>query len=265
MARTYSCKYPSSLHADGLGCHVRENDIELTQRVRLLVVMFACQRNIPWSHKPGLLNLRLGFANLEGCRETRQSLCQPFANPSSPTLCQPFLPTPLQAPLSRGPHFPWTPGRDFFVNFFWSPFPAKRSTKTPQKVWEKFGAKFGAKFWTKIPKKIGELSFSNFSDLIWWWGQLASTATHSQRPEPTTSLFIESKQARPRFLLILARDADLSVTISQMIRSPTVSRSGMDGLLCAQCWWAASTLCNIESLPFTPKFLQINSPPGFFL
>ena len=38
-----------------------------------------------------------------GCKET---LCQPFANPS-PTFRQPFLPTPLQAPLSMGPNHPF--------------------------------------------------------------------------------------------------------------------------------------------------------------
>ena len=40
--------------------------------------------------------------------------------------------------------------RGFLVNFFWSPSPTKRSTKTPQKIRGKFGAKFGAKFGTKI-------------------------------------------------------------------------------------------------------------------
>ena len=33
----------------------------------------------------------------------------------------------------------------FLVNFFWSPFPTKRSTKTHQKIRGKFGAKFGTK------------------------------------------------------------------------------------------------------------------------
>ena len=42
--------------------------------------------------------------------------------------------------------------RGFLVNFFWSPFPTKRSTKTPQKIRGKFGVKFGAKFGTKIRK-----------------------------------------------------------------------------------------------------------------
>ena len=45
--------------------------------------------------------------------------------------------------------------RGFLVNFFWSPFPTKRSTKTPQKIRGKFGAKFGAKFGTKIRKIRG--------------------------------------------------------------------------------------------------------------
>ena len=42
--------------------------------------------------------------------------------------------------------------RGFLVNFFWSPFPTKRSTKTPQKIRGKSGAKFGTKFGTKIRK-----------------------------------------------------------------------------------------------------------------
>ena len=40
--------------------------------------------------------------------------------------------------------------RGFLVNFFWSPYPTKRSTKTPQKIRGKFGEKFGAKSGTKI-------------------------------------------------------------------------------------------------------------------
>ena len=38
--------------------------------------------------------------------------------------------------------------RGFLVNFFWSPSPTKRSTKTPRKFRGKFGAKFGANFGT---------------------------------------------------------------------------------------------------------------------
>ena len=51
--------------------------------------------------------------------------------------------------------------RGFLVNFFWSPSPTKRSTKTPQKIRGKFGAKFGAKFGTKI-RKIRESSGETF-------------------------------------------------------------------------------------------------------
>ena len=50
-------------------------------------------------------------------------------------------------------------------DFFWSPSPTKRSTKSPRKIQGKFGAKFGAKFGTKIRKNFGELSFCNFPDL----------------------------------------------------------------------------------------------------
>ena len=46
-------------------------------------------------------------------------------------------------------------GRGFLVNFFWSPFPGKQSTKTPRKIRGKFGAKFGRKFGKKIRKIRG--------------------------------------------------------------------------------------------------------------
>ena len=45
--------------------------------------------------------------------------------------------------------------RGFLVNFFWSPFPTKRSTKNPRKNRGEFGAKFGAKSGTKIRKIRG--------------------------------------------------------------------------------------------------------------
>ena len=62
-------------------------------------------RPLPWSHKPALLNGRFGNCKVGGCAETANpspTLRLPFAN-LSPTLCHPFLPTPLQAPLSVGP------------------------------------------------------------------------------------------------------------------------------------------------------------------
>ena len=46
--------------------------------------------------------------------------------------------------------------RGFLVNFFWSPFPTKRSTKSPRKIRGKVGAKFEAKLGTKI-RKIREI------------------------------------------------------------------------------------------------------------
>ena len=45
--------------------------------------------------------------------------------------------------------------RGFLVNFFWSPFPTKRSTKNPRKIRGKFRAKFGAKSGTKNCKIRG--------------------------------------------------------------------------------------------------------------
>ena len=55
--------------------------------------------------------------------------------------------------------FPWEfcveKWRGFLVDFFWSPFPTKRSTKTPQKIRGKFGKEFGAKSGTKIRKIRG--------------------------------------------------------------------------------------------------------------
>ena len=56
----------------------------------------------PRSHKPALLNGRFGNGKVANPLPT---LRQPFAN-LSPTLCQPFLPTPLQAPPSVGPNHP---------------------------------------------------------------------------------------------------------------------------------------------------------------
>ena len=62
-----------------------------------------CAKKIPWSHKPALLNRRFGSCRVGGSME---ALCQPDAN-LFPTLCQPFLQTPLQAPLSVGPSHPF--------------------------------------------------------------------------------------------------------------------------------------------------------------
>ena len=50
------------------------------------------------------------------------------------------------------------------MNFLWSPFPTKRSTRTPQKIRGKFGEKFGAKSGAKF-EKFGELSICDISDL----------------------------------------------------------------------------------------------------
>ena len=52
----------------------------------------------------------------------------------------------------------------FLVNLFCSPFPTKRSTKTPQTFRGKFGANPGQNSGRKF-EKFGELSFCNFSDL----------------------------------------------------------------------------------------------------
>ena len=56
--------------------------------------------------------------------------------------------------------------RGFLVNFFWSPFPTKGSTKTPRIILGKFGAKSGAKFGTKIRKIRGTfvLQLSDLKD-----------------------------------------------------------------------------------------------------
>ena len=52
--------------------------------------------------------------------------------------------------------------RGFLVNFFWAPFPTKRSTKNPRKIRGKFGAKFGAKFGTKFLKIRGTFGLQLF-------------------------------------------------------------------------------------------------------
>ena len=58
-------------------------------------------------------------------------------------------------------HWKW---RGFLVNFSWSPFPRKQSTKTPRKIRGKFGGKFGRKSGTKI-RKIRETFVLQLSDL----------------------------------------------------------------------------------------------------
>ena len=50
--------------------------------------------------------------------------------------------------------------RGFLVNFFWSPSPTKRSTKSPRKTRENSGQNSGRKF-----EIFGKLSFCNFSGL----------------------------------------------------------------------------------------------------
>ena len=64
--------------------------------------------------------------------------------------------------------------RGFLVNFFWSPFPTKRSTKTPRKIRLKFGktprkirGKFGAKFVVKFGTKIRKLRGTFVLQLFW--------------------------------------------------------------------------------------------------
>ena len=55
-------------------------------------------------------------------------------------------------------------GWGFLVNFFWSPFPTKRSTKTPQKIGENSERNSGRNPGRNF-EKFGKLSFCNFSDL----------------------------------------------------------------------------------------------------
>ena len=66
------------------------------------------------------------------------------------------------------------------MNFFWSPSPTKRSTKSPRKIRGKFGAKFGAKFGTKIRKiretLVLQLSCPNITPLV--WGRRKTPITH---------------------------------------------------------------------------------------
>ena len=51
--------------------------------------------------------------------------------------------------------------RGFLVIFFWSPFPTKRGTKTPQKIRENSEQISGKNSGQKL-EKFGELSFCNF-------------------------------------------------------------------------------------------------------
>ena len=57
-----------------------------------------------------------------------------------------------------------------FGEFFWSPFPGKRSTKNPGKIRRKFGEKFGAKSGTKIRKTRGTFVLQLFwpkKEVVW--------------------------------------------------------------------------------------------------
>ena len=58
------------------------------------------------------------------------------------------------------------------VNFFWSPFAMKQSTKNPRKIQGRFGAEFGAKSGTKIRRNrrtfvLQQLSWPEKSDSEW--------------------------------------------------------------------------------------------------
>ena len=48
------------------------------------------------------------------------------------------------------------------ANFYWSPFPTKRSAKTPQEIRGKFGAKFGAKMRDENLKNSGNFRSAAF-------------------------------------------------------------------------------------------------------
>ena len=52
--------------------------------------------------------------------------------------------------------------REFLVNFFWSPFPTKPSTKTPQTFRGKFGAKIRGKIRDKNSKNSGNFRCATF-------------------------------------------------------------------------------------------------------
>ena len=52
--------------------------------------------------------------------------------------------------------------RGCLVNFFWSPFPTKRNTKTPQKFREKFGANSGQNSGQKFKQKSGNFRSATF-------------------------------------------------------------------------------------------------------
>ena len=54
--------------------------------------------------------------------------------------------------------------RGFLVNFFWSPSPTKRSTRSPRKIRENSEQNSGQNSGRKF-EKFGKLSFCNFSDL----------------------------------------------------------------------------------------------------
>ena len=120
--------------------------------------------------------------------------------------------------------------RGFLVNFFWSPSPTKRSTKSPRTIRGKFGAKFGAKFRTKF-EKFGKLSFCNFSDLTDWtecpldkgdisWRQIWRVAgKESGSPE-----LLGSPRTSPRFPELLQKFPATSPEVLSLCNVTAIQR-----------------------------------------
>ena len=78
------------------------------------------------------------------------------------------------------------------MNFFWSPFPTKRSTKTPRKIRGKFGAKFGARILESmqnccINEKLGDCEGSRVVVLPRFLTPYRLKSTTSRDPYPFAS------------------------------------------------------------------------------
>ena len=88
--------------------------------------------------------------------------------------------------------------RGFLVNFFWSPFPTKRSTKTPQnKFGENSERNSGQTPGQKFEEKFGELSFCDFSDLEALLGHSGAPGAPGRAPEgPERLLLLAGRRDR---------------------------------------------------------------------
>ena len=129
---------------------VAQSRVTLPPFCHLLVAFgatfFRCFKVDPQSDFWVTFTFLSNFSGLRAPWETR-SLTNLYFASSPENVCEYFFVFAWEFCIGKS--------RGFLVNFLWSPFPTKRSTKTPQKIWGKFGEKSGAKSRTKIRKIWG--------------------------------------------------------------------------------------------------------------